>query len=568
MFVSGQTASSDLFTEGYDINYGGRYDGFVAKFDNNLTCQAGSYLGGEGTDCASAVLIMSSEVYVAGSTGSTNFPPSGTHSGGGYDAFVVKMDSNLSDITYSPFVGGSGADDGLALALSTNNLILIGRTYSTDFPIPSGWDPTYNGGYFDAFLAKFGMDVVYIPNMTGGGIVEIPINVLATDIAGFSFEVTYNPDVLTAVGVEKGDLLDDNWVFGGNIEEEGRVVVSATSSEKLSPTTGSLVKMIFTVVGTNESSTPLTFVPNNCRILNAEIEDMEVTYQNGSFHVVAGSLKVTIDPEAARTAGAKWTVDGSTWYDSATEVILTPGNYTVQYKTIDNWNTPPQEEVVVEEDIKTEKTGTYTHHKGSLAVTIDPEAARTAGAKWSIDSGVTWKESGDTLSNIPTGTYTVTYKVITGWTKPGDTPISVIKNQEATTKGTYTRDKGSLKVTIDPEAARTAEARWSIDSGVTWKESGDTLSNIPTGTYTVTYKVITGWTKPGDTPISVIKNQEATTKGTYTRDKGSLKVTIDPEAARTAGAQWSIDGGKNWNNSGEPLLEIPTGDYTITFKPI
>ncbi len=49
--------------------------------------------------------------------------------------------------------------------------------------------------------------------------------------------------------------------------------------------------------------------------------------------------------------------------------------------------------------------------------------------------------------------------------------------------------------------------------------------------------------------------------------KGNLTVTIQPEGARTAGGQWSIDGGENWNDSGQ-TLELNAGLYTITSKNI
>ncbi len=49
--------------------------------------------------------------------------------------------------------------------------------------------------------------------------------------------------------------------------------------------------------------------------------------------------------------------------------------------------------------------------------------------------------------------------------------------------------------------------------------------------------------------------------------KGNLTVTIQPEGARDAGAQWSIDGGETWYNSGQ-TLELNAGLYTITYKDI
>jgi hypothetical protein len=43
----------------------------------------------------------------------------------------------------------------------------------------------------------------------------------------------------------------------------------------------------------------------------------------------------------------------------------------------------------------------------------------------------------------------------------------------------------------------------------------------------------------------------------------SLTVTLEPQEARNSGAQWSIDGGSTWNNSGDTLL-LPQASYLIS----
>jgi hypothetical protein len=48
---------------------------------------------------------------------------------------------------------------------------------------------------------------------------------------------------------------------------------------------------------------------------------------------------------------------------------------------------------------------------------------------------------------------------------------------------------------------------------------------------------------------------------------GSLKVIITPTNAVSAGAQWTLDSSA-WHNSGETLLNLPVGQYTIRFSYI
>jgi len=104
---------------------------------------------------------------------------------------------------------------------------------------------------------------------------------------------------------------------------------------------------------------------------------------------------------------------------------------------------------------------------------------------------------------------------------------------------------GSLQVTIEPAGARTAGAQWRLTSGpdTSWKNSGATVSNLPVGSYTVTFNDITGWTKPSNVGVTINKNQTTTLTRTYTQDVGALQVTIEPAGARTAGAQWRLTTG-------------------------
>ena len=57
-------------------------------------------------------------------------------------------------------------------------------------------------------------------------------------------------------------------------------------------------------------------------------------------------------------------------------------------------------------------------------------------------------------------------------------------------------------------------------------------------------------------------------RGGQSESFGSLMVTIEPEAARNAGAQWRRTGTENWYGSGYMETNVPTGIHTMEFKPI
>jgi len=68
---------------------------------------------------------------------------------GDVDMTISKFSANGSALLYSTYLGGTGADYALSLVVNAaNNLFILGKSNSTDFPtITSAYDPTHNGGY-------------------------------------------------------------------------------------------------------------------------------------------------------------------------------------------------------------------------------------------------------------------------------------------------------------------------------------------------------------------------------------------------------------------------------------
>ncbi|MHC4733132.1 MAG: hypothetical protein ACYTDW_01555, partial [Planctomycetota bacterium] len=109
--------------------------------------------------------------------------------------------------------------------------------------------------------------------------------------------------------------------------------------------------------------------------------------------------------------------------------------------------------------------------------------------------------------------------------------------QTTTTSGTYIQQTGSLQVTISPQEAIDANAQWRVDGGA-WRDSGYTEPNLAVGSHTVEYKPITNWNEPSSQIIQINDGQTTTTSGTYIQQTGSLQVTILPQEAVDANAQW------------------------------
>ncbi len=147
-----------------------------------------TYLGGSGNDQPSGLAVDSSgNVYVAGSTDSTDFPLStlGSLPAGSTHVFVAKLDATGSNLIYADYLGGNSQDYGYALALDTaNNVYITGSTASSDFPMVKPFQGTYPGT-FNTFLSKISSDGSSLSYSTyfGGNGSDIPAGV-AVDGAG------------------------------------------------------------------------------------------------------------------------------------------------------------------------------------------------------------------------------------------------------------------------------------------------------------------------------------------------------------------------------------------------
>jgi hypothetical protein len=127
---------------------------------------------------------------------------------------------------------------------------------------------------------------------------------------------------------------------------------------------------------------------------------------------------------------------------------------------------------------------------------------------------------------------------------------------------------GSLSVSISPAGAVSAGAQWRRTGTTTWYNSGTPESGIPVGLYVVEFKSVTGWTSPANQNVSISNGAMTNATGSYTLQTGSLNVTISPQGAIDAGAQWRRTGTATWLSSGTVESEIPVGSYVVEFKSV
>jgi hypothetical protein len=116
IYVAGETSSVDFpIAGGVQSTLGGDYDGFITEFDPTGTSLIYStYLGGSGYDhCVGLAVDSRGGAYVAGYTESADFPT--VHAlqsalKGPQNAFVARLAPGGSSLIYSTYLGGSGSD--------------------------------------------------------------------------------------------------------------------------------------------------------------------------------------------------------------------------------------------------------------------------------------------------------------------------------------------------------------------------------------------------------------------------------------------------------------------------
>jgi len=178
IYVSGETISTDLHvvnalqpqcgTDGQCNLVGDIYkdDAFIAAIKANLSDYTYlTYYGGNNVDFAMAITADSSgDAFITGLTQSSDFPlGSGTPYqktlAGTQNAFVVELNpaggAAAGGATYATFLGGSGTDLGLAIALDSSspaNIYITGQTSSSNFPTVNPTQAALAGST-DAFVS-------------------------------------------------------------------------------------------------------------------------------------------------------------------------------------------------------------------------------------------------------------------------------------------------------------------------------------------------------------------------------------------------------------------------------
>jgi hypothetical protein len=179
-----------------------------------------TYLGGSSGETGTGIAVdVQGNVYVVGSTGSTDFPTKNTfgNTNGDGGTFVTKLNPSASGDTsfvYSTYLNNGG---GAGIAVDAQgNAYITGITYSNDFPTTENALSRSLGGYSDAFVTKLsasGDRLLYSTYLGGSSAADFG-NAIALDGRGNIYVTgeTYSSDFPTT-----NNAL--NRTFGGGLND-------------------------------------------------------------------------------------------------------------------------------------------------------------------------------------------------------------------------------------------------------------------------------------------------------------------------------------------------------------
>ncbi len=573
--VSGSGEESLDAALDYGFSVGGYDPTKELIIDPVVLVYCGCIGGGSGEDIGTGVAVDGTGcAYVTGHTasGEGSFPekvgPDRFYNGGAFDAFVAKVNAAGTDLEYCGYIGGTGKDEGFGIAVdASGNAYVTGRTSSsTDFPVLVGPDLVYNGGDFDAFVAKVNADgsglayCGYIGGSNGDTAEGIAVDAWgnayvtgSTASEQGSFPVTEGPDASYNGGPSD--------VFVAKVNADGSGLAYCGYIGGTGDDFGSGIAVddwYFAYVTGYTSSTeangfPVIAWPDN-------------SHKGGYFDVFAA--KVNADGSGLAYCGYIGGTNADTAEGIAVDGVgcayVTGGTASTKANAFpvteegmdDSYNGGSSDAFVA----KVNAAGTGLTYCGYIGGTGNDAGSGIAvdGAGCAYMTGSTTSTNFPVSGDWPYSTYNggssdafaakvkadgteLTYcgyiggsgddagsgiavdawgnAYVTGYTGSANFPV-VAGWPDSSYKGGGFFDAFAAKITSHTGSVRVTivgpvEARWSLD-GVGSYVSGQTVPGVPVGVYVVSFSDVAGWDTPSDQNVVVSEDVTTETSGTYT----------------------------------------------------
>lgn len=160
LYMSGQTTSANFTTTtaAYQPTLAGMTDMYFVKISPSGNLIYSTLIGGSDIDVVNRMKIHNYELYILGTTASTNFPMFGTPNysvlPGTQNLVIVRLSSG-GQPNFSTYFGSIGGyDSGNDIAITTGHIFFCGKSSSSTYPVTaSAFQPIY-GSNDDGILTK------------------------------------------------------------------------------------------------------------------------------------------------------------------------------------------------------------------------------------------------------------------------------------------------------------------------------------------------------------------------------------------------------------------------------
>ncbi len=168
IYLIGETQSPD-FPVTDNSRLQGQWDGFLIKMDQQFNILLGTYIGGSATDFAHGLaLYQNDQLVVVGETWSQDLSTTRNayiddcqlleicdhiHA----NAFLTVFDKTDFHLNYASYLGGKLDDKAHHVVTFADNIVVLGETQSTDFPLVKPLSNNLKGG-LDGFIAQLQID--------------------------------------------------------------------------------------------------------------------------------------------------------------------------------------------------------------------------------------------------------------------------------------------------------------------------------------------------------------------------------------------------------------------------
>lgn len=161
VYIVGITYSLDNISfQGYQNSLGGGADAFFAGFTNDCDRLWASYFGGSDDDFGNSISITGEDLYISGSTKSTNnisFNGYQADNGGSWDGFLARFNV-MGGQSWGTYLGGQQDDFLSYVHASGSNVYILGNTNSTNNISVEAYQDKFAGGVSDGLFSKFNKD--------------------------------------------------------------------------------------------------------------------------------------------------------------------------------------------------------------------------------------------------------------------------------------------------------------------------------------------------------------------------------------------------------------------------